>query len=139
MEVSEQIIQVLDALCEKFGLAIDWTSENVIPYLTTLGAKLISYEIWTSVFWIGFMIALTIASVIATKRLYPVFKKGVEKQDWLDCGWTVASGFAVTGLIMLYIIAIIVIVTQIIDIIKCTTFPEMYIFEYVQSVINAGS
>ena len=30
MTVSEQIIQVLDALCEKFGLVIDWTSENAI-------------------------------------------------------------------------------------------------------------
>lgn len=35
MTVSDQIINVLDALCEKFGLVIDWTSENVVPYLTT--------------------------------------------------------------------------------------------------------
>lgn len=54
MTVSDQIIQVLDNLCEKFGLAIDWTSENVIPYLTTLCTKLVSYEIWTSVAWLAF-------------------------------------------------------------------------------------
>lgn len=139
MTVSEQIIQVLDALCEKFGLAIDWTSENVIPYLTTLGEKLISYEVWTSVFWIGLMTVLTIASVIATKRLYPVFKEGIENQDWIECGWSVGTGFAIAGLIGLYTATIIVIGTQIIDIIKCTTFPEMYVFEYIQSIINAGS
>ena len=33
---SEQIIEVLNALCEKFGIAIDWTAENVMPYLTDL-------------------------------------------------------------------------------------------------------
>ena len=119
MTVSEQIIQVLDALCEKFGLAIDWTSENVIPYITTLGGKLISYEIWTSVFWIGFMIVLTIASVIATKKLCPVFKEGLENQHYLDCGWDVATGFAIGGLVILYVAAVIVIGSQIVDIIKC--------------------
>ena len=31
MTVSEQIIQVIDALCEKFGIAIDWTTQNIIP------------------------------------------------------------------------------------------------------------
>ena len=140
MTVSEQIIQVLDALCEKFGLAIDWTSENVIPYLTTLGGKLISYEIWTSVFWIGLMTVLVIASAIAAKRLYPVFKNGVEiDREHCDCGWQIGSFFAIIGLGIFYIVSICVIGQQIIDIIKCTTFPEMYVFEYVQSIINAGS
>ena len=139
MTVSEQIIKVLDALCEKFGLAIDWTSENVIPYLTTLGGKLISYEIWTSVFWIGLMTVLSIAGVIATKKLYPVFKKGIEEEHYLDCGWEIASGFAIAGLVALYVATIFVIGTQIVDIIKCTTFPESYIIEYVQNMIKAGS
>lgn len=139
MTVSEQIIQVIDALCAKFGLVIDWTSENVIPYLTTLCGKLVSYEIWTSVFWIVFMTVLTIASIIASKKLAPIFKKGIENQNYLDCGWSVGSGFAIVGLCALYIATIAVIGTQITDIIKCTTFPEMYIFEYVQSIINSLS
>ena len=138
MAVSEQIIQVIDALCAKFGLAIDWTSENVIPYLTTLCGKLVSYEIWTSVFWIVLMTVLTIASIIATKKFAPIFKNGIEEQDWDECGWSVASFFAIAGLAALYITTIYVIGTQITDIIKCTTFPEMYIFEYVQIIINAG-
>jgi xanthosine utilization system XapX-like protein len=140
MTVSEQIIQVIDALCAKFGLAIDWTSENVIPYLTTLCGKLVLYEIWTSVFWIVFMTALTISSIIATKKFAPIFKNGVEEdRENYDCGWQIGTVLAIIGLIALYIATICVIGTQITDIIKCTTFPEMYIFEYVQSIINSGS
>lgn len=30
--MSEEVIKILDALAEKFGLAIDWTSANVLPY-----------------------------------------------------------------------------------------------------------
>ena len=39
MQVSDQIIQVLDALCEKFGIVINWSGENVIPYLQELIKK----------------------------------------------------------------------------------------------------
>lgn len=33
MEVSKQIIEVLDNLCEKFGVVIDWNAKNVLPYV----------------------------------------------------------------------------------------------------------
>ena len=45
MKVSEQIIEVLDYLCQKIGVVVDWTAENVMPALTTLTEKYISYEL----------------------------------------------------------------------------------------------
>lgn len=33
MQVSDQIIEVLNYLGEKLGVTIDWTSENVLPYV----------------------------------------------------------------------------------------------------------
>ena len=50
--MSEEVIKILDALAEKFGLAIDWTSANVLPYLQQLCDKCVMYEIVTSVIWI---------------------------------------------------------------------------------------
>lgn len=139
MNVSDQIIQVLDHLCEKFGLVIDWTSENVVPYLTTLCAKLVSYEIWTSVAWMVIMVVMSIASVIITKRLIPIYKNGLEKdRRTFDLGWGLATGFSIFGLCILYLATILVIVNQTMDIIQCVTFPEMFIFEYVQGILNSG-
>ena len=43
MEISEQVIKVLDAVCDKFGIAIDWTSNNVIPYIEQIGNKIIDF------------------------------------------------------------------------------------------------
>ena len=61
MEISEQVIKVLDAVCDKFGIAIDWTSNNVIPYIEHLGNKIIAYDICMSIMWliIGCTIPLT--------------------------------------------------------------------------------
>lgn len=64
MNVSDQIIQVLDALCDKFGIAIDWTANNVIPQLEVLCKKFIRFEICTSIFWIVFGTVLLAVSWI---------------------------------------------------------------------------
>lgn len=140
MTVSEQIIQVLDALCEKFGLVIDWTSANVMPYLTTLTTKLISYEIWTSVAWMAVFAILTVVVFVLVKKFTPIFKAGCNQSSISkSCDWEFASGLCVFGIIIFAIVASIVFVTQIMDIVKCVTFPEMYIFEYVKDLLNSGS
>lgn len=137
MTVSEQIIQVIDALCEKFGIVINWTSENVIPYLEVLCGKLVTYEIGTSVAWMAIMILLSIGSIVATKKFAPTFKEGIKNQGSWDMGWTVGAVFAIIGLVILNLATIIVVGTQIMDIIKCTTFPEMYIFEYISRLMQS--
>lgn len=139
MTVSDQIIQVIDALCEKFGMAIDWTSENVIPYITTLCEKLIAFEIWTSVAWIAIMVVLSVTSFVLVKIFSPTFKKGLEenKRNY-DAGWEFATVFTIVGLVIFYLMILIVVGTQIMDIIKCVTFPEMFVFEYIQGIINSA-
>lgn len=128
MTVSDQIIQVLDALCEKFGVAIDWTSANVIPYLTTLMGKLIQWEIWSSVAYIVFAVIGFIVCVVVGKYC----AKNIDELD-------VVGALGVALAVVCGIVAIGALVTQIMDIIKCCTFPEIFIFEYVQGLIKSGS
>lgn len=132
MTVSEQIIQVIDALCEKFGIAVNWTSENVIPYLEALCRKLAVYEICTSIAWMIVVLLLSAGSIIAANKLTPIFKTKIKEDDDYEIG----AGFAIAGLIFLNLITFIVIVVQSMDIIKCVTFPEMYIFEYISMLIQ---
>lgn len=138
MTVSEQIIQVIDALCEKFGIVVDWTNENVVPYLEILCGKLITYEIATSIVWMVIMILISVASIVATKKFYPTFKDGWERnaRSYDDVGWQVGSVFAIIGIIVVNFSTICVLGTQIMDIIKCTVFPEMYVFEYISKFIH---
>lgn len=50
-QISDEIIKVLDALCDKFGIAVDWSSQNILPYIETLMDKCVTYEVSTSLFW----------------------------------------------------------------------------------------
>lgn len=132
MVVSEQIIQVMDALCEKFGVAIDWANETALPYLAMLCDKLVAYEIWTSVAWMAIMIVASIVcAVIAI----------VKREDLADALEDADFGamLAYALFIVIWGATTIVICSQVMDIIKCVTFPEMYIFEYIQGLLKPAA
>ena len=65
--MSEEIIKILDALTNKFGIVIDWTSENIIPYMQQLFEKYINYEIATSVGALIFAVILFVCAIFGIK------------------------------------------------------------------------
>lgn len=134
MTISEQIIKILDALCAKFGIAINWTGENVIPYIEILCKKLVTYEIVTSAMWILLVWVLFGVSAIAMKKLHPWLMKKYE-EDYED-GYTLLDILLWVATIIVGIAMVCVTCDQIVDIIKCLTFPEMYVFEYVSKLMK---
>lgn len=140
MEISKQITEVLDALCEKFGIAIDWTSKNILPYIEQLLDKFINWEIATSVFWIGMMLLIALIVFLIAKQVHKTYNKIKETtspitiEDWefaTQCSWVVFG--IIVG------ISVWVIGTQIYDIITSCVFPEIMIFDKIQSLISSGS
>ena len=134
MNVSEQIISVINALCEKFGVAIDWTSETVIPYVEQLCQKFVAYEIWTSVATIILMWVIFAALLIITLV-------GYKKANAIDWGYNnhVSPYVAIIGTIITVIftiVAVSVTCVEIMDIITCLTFPEKQIFEYAKGLLS---
>ena len=122
MSFSSQFIEVLDALCEKFGIVIDWTSQNVMPYLTDLATRLVNYEIWTSVAWI---VILGVAFIVVWKST-----KNTRKDDSYGnegnyiCAW-VACG-------IIGIIFVVVACIEVFDIIRALTIPEVVIYGFLK-------
>ena len=125
MTVSKQIIEVLDTLCAKFGIAVDWTSDNIIPYVTSLIGKLVTFEIWTSVAWIVFMLIPVIAWIVFLKKTW------ASNHDDVDYAIPVEMCSVFGSLV-----ALAAFITQTMDIIKCVTFPELFVYEYVLRFIE---
>ena len=124
--MSEEIIKVLDALAEKFGIAVDWTSANVIPYLEQLCGKYVNYEIATSVVWLILgVISLFVGKwgIKKTKYCYNKYKEEIYSD------WDVCSIFAGIGTGVVLLIGVIIIICQVFDIVTCFTFPEKIILD----------
>lgn len=133
--MSEEIIKVLDALAEKFGLAVDWTSSNVIPYIKQLCGKYVHYEIATSVVWL----LVGIGCLILGRILFKKMKYCYEKSDGLDKNNVYSRGceFAAVFCVSFIIAGGMLILIQLLDIVTCFTFPEKIIFYELKSIYSS--
>jgi hypothetical protein len=128
---------VLDALCNKFGVVIDWTSQNIVPYIETLCKKFITFEIATSIMWICFWLLL-----IAI--LLPICLNINKKVSQLQYGWNTNKPITDVGVVLWILcgiaiaVAVVIIPVQIHDIIEAITFPEKTIIEYIRNLIQAA-
>ena len=112
--MSDAIIKVLNELCDKFGIAIDWTSDNVVPYLQDLMVRYSKYVCYTSIMWLVIgLIIMVVFAVLLYKHL---------KQDY-------AEGFIVFLLGCGILLGAWDVVNQVIDIIEITIIPEKVIIE----------
>lgn len=123
MSVSSQIIEVLDDLCKKFGLMIDWSQENILPYLQELAGKYISWEIAMSWAWLVAGVVILIAGIVMI-----IIER---KIDLASFGYifgfiTICAFIAIT-------------MTQVDDIITCKFFPEKQILEYVKHLMQTAN
>lgn len=127
MSVSSEIIAVLDDLCRRFGVAVDWSQENIMPYLEDLFARFISYEVVTSIVCVG--VALLVSCVfaiggVAARRLSA--KSTYWKNDAMAAAYAMWVGSAAIFVITLGI--------QAIDIATAMTLPEKLIITLVQNL-----
>ena len=134
--MSEEIIKVLDALAEKFGLAVDWTSANVIPYLEQLCDKYVNYEIATSVVWIMLGLLFSIVGIICYKIVYKHKDWGVTYYETISDDYF-GRGLIYFGVILIFVVASLMVITQIFDIVTCFTFPEKIIIEELKSIYTS--
>ena len=129
--MSEEVIKILDALAEKFGLAIDWTSANVPLYLQQLCGKYVTHEIATSVVWILIGICLLFVGKCMIEKAKQYWRK-YEKDTHSDYGVITIMFGILAGVVIIW--GIIAILFQIFDIVTCITFPERIIIEELQAV-----
>lgn len=124
MSFSSQFIEVLDALCDKIGIAIDWTSQNVVPYVTDLTTRIITYEISTSVVW---MVIAAILFLITWKMTKRDCKADIFEDEWF-LGWFVR--------ILIGVFCFVVICCQVFDIIEAVALPEKTLYDFIMGLMD---
>lgn len=122
MTVSEQIIEVLDHLGQQLGIAIDWSSQNVLPYLQDLFSRYVSYEITRRWIWIGVLTLGIAALIVVVIRLV-----ATGDSDW----YCLAACAGLVALILFFIF-----VAQVANIVELHIIPEKVVFESLQKYLS---
>ena len=135
MNVSAQIIEVLEYLGNKIGIAIDWSAENVLPYLEELMQRLVSYQIVNKSIQIGISFILTIVIIIVLiKFLRYAIPKTRYNDDW-EFGIAFGSVFGIAGILGFFIWFGVAFAS----LLKWIYLPEFEIIQYIQTLISGVS
>lgn len=130
--MSEEIIKVIDELGKRFGIVIDWSSQNIIPYLQDLMKRFICYKNIEACIWIIICITMVIGGIVLIKfinkwRKSDNFEKGYSDDEFLS-----EMGYIFSIFIM--VIGIVLIIGNIIGIVENICMPEMVVYEYITSI-----
>lgn len=123
MTFSEQFIEVFNFLASQIGIIIDWTSENVVPYMQDFSSRFVRYEIAKSATWIIIMIIIPLILFVLAKMA----TKEHREADYYSEG--ILMFFAWIFFAIAFIASFIVISFQVFHVIKAVNIPEQLIIE----------
>lgn len=123
LETTQAFLTVIEYLSEKFGVAVDVTNKNLVPYLQELGDKIVAYEKSISIMWI-------IVGIIMVVFGLTVFFIGCFR-DWECMHWLC--------LILGVGIGAAIIISNMYTYIGCNTFEEKIILDYIEKVMSTSS
>ena len=142
--MGNEVIKVLDHLCDKFGIAIDWTSANVMPYLQDLMSRIVKYGIYQNVSDIIYSLILLSIIALITRKLYKASYKYAsiydETNEYDDKSnamfFTTAFMISLAITVITSIIVLCSIKASVDEIIELSTVPEKYVIEMIQEQID---
>ena len=151
-ELSGEIIKVLDEIAKRFGLAIDWAGENVIPYVTELFNKFVSYKIAVNIVGIILFIIVLSANIIFWKKYYNSFalaKQSGESNFFIKVNTYKMYGSETSDyyhkeipilitviLAAILLVSLVAFICEASNILKLICLPELYVMEYISRYIT---
>jgi len=136
--MSEEIIKVLDYIGDKLGIAIDWSSENVWPYVMDVLGRYRIMEIVINAIWVVVLTGMTIAMITLlckSTRWALIEKHGV----WYDDYYQMPSILSLVTWI-LSVVAICIMIPFVIvcsnNILNWSIVPEIKYLNMLQSYIQ---
>lgn len=119
----DEVIKILDDLSKRFRVAIDWSSQNIMPYLKDLMDRYVKYNI-------GANAMVLCLGIISAFIVFVIIKK-VKETDYLEEPIVTITSVCI---ILLSIFSIVSVPTCIINIIRDITIPEKLFFDLIRSI-----
>lgn len=132
MEMATQIIEVIDALCQKFGIVVDWTSGNILPYIEDLLENAVRYELYTSLLYSIIFAIGTVIPIVFIRLIWCWMKKDEPAdEESVEAAMILFVIFLICAIICLALLLF-----QFVDIITCFTFPEKVAYDIIYNMVR---
>lgn len=138
--MSDEIIKVLDDLAKRFGVAIDWTAENVLPLVKQAMSNLVTYKIVSNALMIALgVVSLIVAGVLIKQLLKPKANNRLYKPSCLFKGeheLTTSGGITacITGASAVF--GVMCFCASIDELLRWAIMPEIQIITYIKDLLQ---
>ena len=130
--MSSEVSEVLNTLGEKFGLFVDWSQQNVQPYIEDLMQRVVQYNLAINICWLVVSTILFVVGIIFISRIIKRVRSGDDlsiDEEPIAVATAVVSFFGI-------VIGITMIPISIGHIFQCLYLPEMVFIEELKSLIK---
>ena len=144
--MSQEIINVLEYIGGKLGIALDWTSENIWPQVMDLLGRYRILQIVISGIWLAVALIALVVFICLWIKIFKAYQTCIKDEqsnlwwDWYSYrGGADKTGFVFTAVLFTVIAAILIIPTLIIEpgeILKWAFVPEIQFLELFKSIIG---
>lgn len=145
MSVSEQIIEVLEYLCSKVGLVIDWSSaklnDDLIPYFKDLTARYTQFKAIDHGIGAGVGLLLTVIAIVFIIRIIHCYRL-CDSGKMKDSFWANHYGMTDQGMIFAAIFGILLVIgltllfINLYYMIKWICVPDIQMLETIQNYLS---
>lgn len=134
METTNKVIEVLNCLFEKFGIAVDWTASTISEYLPTIINKFVVWKSSTYIFWICFGILWLIGAYLSYRPFRKYVKETHAKGYGID--FDDAETFWLIPIVICSMVGLAVILSNVYDLVHLLAFPEFEFYNYVVKLLK---
>lgn len=142
--MSQEIINVLEYIGGKLGIALDWTSENIWPQVLDILGRYRILQIVISGIWLAIALIALVVFIYIWIKIFKAYLACVkDKQDNLWWNWlnyhgnADSTGFLFTVAVLSAIALFLIVPTLIIEpgeILKWVFIPEIQFLELFKSI-----
>ena len=138
--MSKEIIEIFDYIGEKLGIVIDWTQENIIPYLTDLLGRYVTFNIVIHAIGVFLGIAGVVGAIVMLVHIY--FRAIRDKSIfWELDSWNEESlsfgGFGATIVsVFIGLLALVALIYNPVELLKWIFIPEFQLIEDLTTYIS---
>ena len=139
-----QIIEIIEYLSEKLGIAIDWTAENVWPRIEDIFVRVTQYKIAVNTIWLIIGFILLIVAIVCVNKLWKDYKTYMSSEGntfyWRysqGCNLPTGGGvMAIVTAVLTFLPSIPIILVSAGSLLEWIFIPEIRLIDYVSSLIN---
>jgi len=141
MEYPHQFITVLDELARRFGVAVDWTQQNVMPYVIDLFSRIVMYRLTMASIAMGIALTFMVGVAIYIKRgsrKAPFFEWEARRDTSGFKNGTFRTIIAIVLMVVAVSAALPVFLVNLVTFVRCIFLLEMVVFDFVTRLVSGS-